>query len=340
MLRVTTSGTPFEQGRQHGLATRQLVLPWMEQVFAEMGEPFEDSTLARVARWQDQMETLFPAGMEECRGLAAGLGVDEIACMALQFSPCLLGQVSSCTVLGHRDPQGRPLLGKTDDIDQSELGLNILETTRPDTGYRHAHFHFAGTLWTVAGANECGLAMGMTGIPGPEKEEEGLFSLMALPTILPSCADVEEAIAHIRALELNAYGFSLVLGDPQGKLALVEKTGAGTVALPEDTGFLVHTNHILDPEFAEGNPAQDEPAHTNGQRRYQRARHLLQAGAGIEQIIRDRHPCGPICQRGEDGLHTDFAVLFAPAEHRMRLWAGYPDEVPAEDVDLEDLFSP
>src|SRR5439155_22562751 len=139
-------------------------------------------------------------------------------------------------------------------------GMNVLETTRPERGYRHLHFHFAGTIWTVAGMNERGLAMGMNGIPAPALDKPGMSSLAALHTILPSCATVAEAIEHIRGLPVNAGGFSLLLGDATGALALVEKTALGTVVLPEQrSGALVHTNGILDAAFAKRNPPQGEP---------------------------------------------------------------------------------
>ena len=51
---------------------------------------------------------------------------------------------------------------------------------------------------------------------------------------------------------------------------------------------------------------------------------LAREGAGIERILADRSAAGAICQRGEDGLHTDFAVLFEPVEGRLRLWSGPP----------------
>ncbi len=154
--------------------------------------------------------------------------------------------------------------------------------------------------------NRPGLAMGMTGIPGPMKEEDGLFSLMALHTVLPACANVGEALEHLRALPVNAYGFSLMLGDA------------------EDDRPLGHTNHILDADFARRNPAQSGPIDANGRRRLDNALRLAREGAGIERILADRSAAGAICQRGEDGLHTDFAVLFEPVEGRLRLWSGPP----------------
>lgn len=346
MLRFSTCGDPFSRGQQQGQATRPLALPWMERCLDELRRRFsaasQEGLLAQVRPqvegWRRQMEKLHSAGAEECCGLAAGLGLDESTYFCIVFYHCLCGLLPQCTVLGCRDEDGRPLLGKTDDIYQEELGLNVLEIVRPAAGYCHAHFHFAGTIWTVAGMNTCGLALGMTGIPGPLLEEEGLFSLVALHTILPACADIGEAVAHIRSLRLNAYGFSLILGDGTGALALVEKTGAGTQVFAEERGVLVHTNHILDPDFARQNPEQSAPLDANGRRRYANALSLLRSGEDLETILRNRAPRGAICQRGEEGLHTDFAVVFAPMEKQLRFWAGYPDQVEIEALEMEAIF--
>ena len=292
-----------------------------------------------VRRWIDQWAAVYPAGVEECRGIAAGLDWDEDLYLAALCHHRLSGELPQCTLVGRRR-NGSVRFGKTDDIERHQLGLNVLEISRPADGHDHGHFHFAATPWTVAGANRPGLAMGMTGIPGPMKEEAGLFSLMALHTVLPACADVGEALEHLRAVPVNAYGFSLMLGDRSGRLALVEKTGAGmTVVEAEDGRPLGHTNHILDADFARRNPAQGAPIDANGRRRLDNALRLAREGTAVERILADRSSVGAICQQGEDGLHTDFAVLFEPVERRMRLWCGPPARVEPAEYDLERLLA-
>lgn len=292
-----------------------------------------------VRRWVAQWAAVFPDGVEECRGIAAGLGWDEDLYLAALCHHRLSGELPQCTLVGRRR-NGSVRFGKTDDIERHQLGRNLLEISRPEVGHDHGHFHFAGTPWTVAGFNRPGLAMGMTGIPGPMEEKDGLFSLMALHTVLPACADVGEALEHLRDLRVNAYGFSLMLGDGSGRLALVEKTGAGmTVVEARDDRPLGHTNHILDAGFARRNPAQGAPIDANGRRRLDNALRLAREGIAIERILADRASVGAICQQGEDGLHTDFAVLFEPVEGRMHLWSGPPTRVEPAEYDFERLLA-
>ena len=348
MLKIDTSGTPFQRGRQQGEQTSELASAWMgrslEAMRARSGGPSVEELVENcrpaVQRWLGQWEAVYPAGVEECRGLAAGLETDEQTYFTAVLHHRLSGSLPQCTLVGTIDG-GDAVFGKTDDIAREELGMNVLEVSRPRDGYAHLHFHFGGTVWTVAGMNECGLAMGMTGIPGPMLEEDGLFSLMALHTVLPECADLPAALDHIGGLKVNAYGFSLLLADAADRLALLEKSGAGMTVRQcgADGDFLVHTNPILDPDFASRNPEQNEPVRTNGVRRYVNARALAQSGAPIEEILRDRSARGAICQQGEDQLHTDFAVVFRPARRALDLWAGYPAEVEPETVDVAAALS-
>ena len=347
MLRIETRGGAWERGRQQGEQSRRLAEGWLRSSLARLAAQHRASSWGalveaegtRVRRWIDQWGAVYPAGVEECRGIAAGLGWDEDLYLVALCHHRLSGELPQCTLVGRRR-NGSVRFGKTDDIERHQLGLNLLEISRPDDGYDHGHFHFAATPWTVAGVNRPGLAMGMTGIPGPMKEEEGLFSLMALRTVLPACAHVGEAIEHLRTLPVNAYGFSLMLGDPQGRLALVEKTGAGmTVAEAEDGRPLGHTNHILDADFARRNPAQSAPIDANGRRRLDNSLRLAREGVGIDRILADRSAVGAVCQQGEDGLHTDFAVLFEPVEGCLRLWSGPPALVEPIEYAVERLLA-
>ncbi|GEM_PF-837292 len=352
MLKFETKGRPLERGRQQGAVCRELAGKWVSLALADLATAFRVASPAeavhctreQVASWTARLQRICPQGIEECRGIAAGARIAESDYFAAVFGWALSPEEPRhCTTLGFRDERGRPLMAKTDDVRRQETGFNTLEITWPESGYRHVHVHFAGTIWTVAGMNERGLAMAMTGIPGV-RSAEGIPSLEALHTLLPACATVGEAIELIRDLSIGFYGFSLLLGDREGGLALVEKTGTGTVLLPgEPGGFLLHTNHILDAESARNNPAQSEPMLTNGVRRFGRGRQLAptlpRTEKGLEAFLADHDAPGAIWQQGEDGLHTDFGAILLPMEGRLRIEQGPPQCRQREEIDLAKVFA-
>lgn len=338
MLRFTTKGAPFQRGVQQGNACRELALPWFTSHLGQAGQ----RTGQEAKRWRERIERVYPEGIEECRGIASGLGLDEESYFAVLCR--FLNAPPQCTSCGLRDEHGQLIIAKTDDLFANEVGKNVLETTMPDRGYRHVHLHFAASIWTVAGMNEHGLAIAMTGIPGPTLDQDGMPSMFALHTILPKCANVTEAVQHIEALPINHYGFSLQVGDAQGDFALVEKTGVGMKVFPSQSGApLLHTNHILDPEFAGRNPQQTEPVLSNGLRRYDTAMHLLRQlphnEKGLISLLKDRSSTGAICQQGENGMHTDFAVLLFPVRRQFTLWAGPPATTSPETIHLASIFA-
>jgi hypothetical protein len=264
---------------------------------------------------------LYPTGYEECLGIAEGIGIS--AKEYFEAAHSLLLRPVNCTVWAFRDEEGRPVIAKTDDLPQDEAGLNVFASVEPERGFAHRSLRFAGSIWTTAGVNEMGLVMAMTGIPGPIVPGSGYFSLDLLHRILPECADVREAVALVRSAPLAAYGFSLSLADDKGEMAMIEKSAIGTVELDPspDYGF-VHTNHIIDSAFAEANPPQAEPLHTNGVRRYRTATRLAhelpKTVAGAFSFLSDRSDDGAILQRGEDGFRTDYRVVL----HRGEIWIG------------------
>jgi hypothetical protein len=344
VLIVRTAGGAFDRGRQHGLACAVLARPWFERLLADEHDRISECDLrAAVNRLRTRLERVYPDGYLECRGIASGLGMPDDDYFAGIFSCQLLSKLTACTAFGFRGSNGEAQFCKSDDVFLEDLPLNVMEVTSPDDGYGHVHFHFAGTIWTIAGMNERGLAMGMTAIPGPLLDEDGLFSLDALHTILPRCADVTELESHLRQLAVTYYGFSLMAADAKGGLALFEKTHAGLVRLPaRDGGFFLHTNHILDPDFADLNPEQYEPVKSNGERRFANGlklgRSLPRSVAGLEQFMSDRSPEGPICQQGENGMYSSLRILFDPSRMNMRVWSGCDSDAKPKDMAVDRLL--
>jgi len=345
MRTIQTTGNPFDRGKQHGAQCRDLARPWLQDVLDKFPDNGGNLTAAReqVNTWLERIEAVRSDLIDECRGIAGGLGMADEEYFAAIFLEHSSWLPMACTICGVVDNQGHPVISKTDDIHAHERGMNVLEVTQPDRGYRHVHIHFAGTIWTTSGMNEKGLGIAMTGIPGATTDEDGLPSLFVLRTILPECATVAEVVRHVEQVPMNAHGFSLAIADRTGQTELIEATPEGVVtAAPDQRGFRTHTNHILDARFAKRNPPQAEPVLTNGRRRLKTATRLLPGLSpdedGLGELLQNRDPEGPISQEGEDGLFTDYAVILQPCEMRMTLWSGPPSSVEPQRVDIGELL--
>jgi hypothetical protein len=58
----------------------------------------------------------------------------------------------------------------------------------------------------------------------------------------------------------------------------------------------------------------------------------------MEKILCNRSSRGAICQRGEDGMYTDFAAVFAPVEKKFKFWSGRAGLEASETVQVETIF--
>ena len=85
MAKIQTRGTPYERGLSQGAAVRAHASRYwrreLEQLAVRRGVASAAAVVelcaADVERWTEQMAAIHPAGVEECRGLAAGLGFSD-----------------------------------------------------------------------------------------------------------------------------------------------------------------------------------------------------------------------------------------------------------------------
>lgn len=349
MLKIETKGSCEQRGYQQAEACRHIALPYLNGCLDKLAKKLSASSRAGavemvksgIDKLCNQFKNVNPHTYQESCALAQGLGLDYHEYFAAMFTGRL--KVPNCTTLGFHDKSKKPYVVKTDDILEEERGMNVLEISSPNQGYKSAHFHFAGTCWTVAGMNECGLTIAMTGIPGPTLETQGQQSVFALSSILPNCKNVEDAIGFINRQKINGYGFSLLLGDPDGNLELIEKNGMGMskISLNEYDTY-VHTNVILDDRLIAKSTFQEASFLENTKKRYENATRLSSEIAkneeGIKKFLKNRSSVGAICQKGEAGLHTDFGIYLMPTEGKMVYYPGYPTDASPQTILIEEIF--
>jgi hypothetical protein len=138
------------------------------------------------------------------------------------------------------------------------------------------------------------------------------------------CADVKEAVEHIRQLKVGFYGFSLMLGDPSGELKLIEKNSYGTFEIGStEHGFLLHTNTIIDPELFGNSYKTPVSIAGNSEKRYKAGmelgRKVSKDHAGVVSFVTEKEQYG-IFQQGDHGLYTDYAVVLDPFDKGMTLF--------------------
>lgn len=325
MIELQTVGTPYERGLAQGNFAKYLAIPYLEAAISRFGAIYPPDTQKKLIRPQiEVLKKLHPRGYEEILGICEGLGMDEETYFRASFSSRFISKPQKCTTFGFLSQNGMPYIGKTDDIYIDELGMNILERVVPDKGLKYTQLHFAGTIWTTSGMNECGLAVAMTGIPGGFYDIQGLSSLDALSTILPVCSDVNEAIGHLKQLKVGFYGFSLMLGDPSGELKLIEKNSYGTFEIGStEHGFFLHTNTIIDPVLLENSYKTPVSIASNSEKRYKAGmelgRKVSRDHSGVVSFVTEREQYN-IFQQGDHGLYTDYAAVLDPFGKGMTLF--------------------
>jgi isopenicillin-N N-acyltransferase-like protein len=338
MFHIQSQGGPFERGVAHGRAAagkiawlvdhyrkgfRQADGTWREGLGPE-------SRQRQVAERIEGLQEAYPDGCREIEGIASGSGLpfEDVFELNVVFELGPKMPANACTVYGFVDAEGRPRMGKSDDLWLQELGCNAIDRIKPDRGYASTQLHYVGTIWTSASMNEVGFGFGMTGLTGTVRNPGGMPTLFLLHMVAEQCATVSEAEALMADFEVEAEGMSLIAGDASGDVAVLQKHAAGqTAARPERPGQAVwETNHCKGSLEGADNPccafldnSRDREALVA--RADARVDRTL---AGLEALYRMHGEPVGVCQHGEAGLHTDSGIVLSPTDRTMWATEGYP----------------
>jgi len=352
MIHVNSSGSAYEIGFQHGTACPEAIRLAYEACVNLEGIA-ESQINAGIRLAEARLQSSFPEILEEMQGIADGSGVSYREIVTLNCIDVVVGNAlgaPSCSTIGFADSDFGVLLGKTADWSFAARDRTTLwQRLQPAPGEGHAlvHYGMAGAVWTEGGLNDVGLGLVLNGLPG-SGPAPGSIPWLPLPrAVLQYCATVEEALGFLDRHDVMYWGFSLILADAAGDLALIEVVpGAQARCRPADD-HLIHANHCVRPETASREvdsaigaayQADVEEVRHNSEARYETLEHIVPSAPrtlrGMEGLLRHGNGPGSISQSGQAGMHTVYAMVVAPAQGKIWGAEGYPPDVPFVEYEI------
>lgn len=257
------TGTPAEQGVQHGRAARAAIRANIAAVQRDIAElcPDDDSR-ARYERCLDANAAFVlshdPEQYQELAGIAEGASVPLREVLALNLPAHMVlrwvpQECSQLVVSGERAARGTTLLAKTRDMAGHFVQHVVLRRRYPD-GQRLVEVTVAGSvLWPGSGINDAGLAMSTSGVWSERTNVDWRASgdgwiLINSHQLLRS-ADSADAFASLLRDQPRLSGLNIALADRSGRQLALEAT-AGEVIVREDSDHHVLTNHYVCPSTA------------------------------------------------------------------------------------------
>jgi isopenicillin-N N-acyltransferase-like protein len=336
---VEVAGTDFELGLQQGHRLAHLISLSAGRA-NQWADRTRESVLDASRRIEATLLTRFPHLVREMQGIAdgAGLPYEEILLLNVGYDTRSDRPEAArhCTAIGLPDTAEGPLVAKTDDVAIDERQFEVFFRVRPHHGHAFIHYAFAGTVWDQGGINEAGLALAMTGLgPAGPRNHRGLPSLLFLREVLLRCSDVAEALTFAEEHPLRGHGCSMTMADPgSDAITVVENYPSLRAIHRSHEEATVRTNHphcepsqALPPDETWAQRMGHPLLGPNSKARWQNASRLTRdipwSIEGLEQLLGDHAEPGAVCQHGQAGLHTSFAVIMVPRQRALVAAEGY-----------------
>lgn len=320
------STDPFERGRQRGtqvadgLARSWPVYQSLFDVTARQSgcDPVDVTAVAHACL--DALSAWSPELERELEGVAAGAGVSLTTVMALNARTEILAKAggstaTECSTLVQMSGAGGSSVAAQtwDWHDELSDGWH-LQTVRGDAWAFVGLTEFA--MLAKIGVNSAGLGIAFNLLrhegdvhgllPDDASRAHGGVPVHLLArAVLGAASTVSEAIAMVRSAPVVASTvFTLVTSD---EAMCVEMCPAGVGVVEPSDGWLVHTNHFLDPQLA-GGEAVTQVATTT----FEREDLLRSRVKAVAWPLDAEHLVGLLCAHDEDGVqvcrHPDAGV--------------------------------
>jgi isopenicillin-N N-acyltransferase like protein len=310
------SSDPFERGRQRGaqVATNlQETWPIYQSLFAVTArdagrDPVDISAVAHACL--DALAPWSPELLRELEGVSAGSGLSLTTVMALNartevFAVAGGTKVSECsTIVELSGPGGSALSAQTWDWHEELADGWHVQTVR--AGERsYVGLSEFGMLAKI-GVNSAGLGIHFNLLrhrsdvrpgydDGAESPRPGVPVHLVAAAILGGAGTVGEALDLVRSAPIAASTVITVVTPDEAACLELSPAGVGVVE-PSD-GWLVHTNHFLDPRLAEGEAVTDFVTTTFEREDLLRSRVKAVSGPqGVEELA------ALLCAHDDDGV--------------------------------------
>ena len=346
---VHVDGGPFEQGLQHGAALRDQIAHNLDVYYERLlreAQLNEREARSRAERYLPLLDG-HPYS-DAMRGVAEGAQLELLDVLVLnmryellyyQYSVLPVGEPDGCTsfgVLPSASANGHLLLGQNWDWIPEVRGA-VLHTREPD-GFETLAFTEAGIVGGKIGLNSAGLGLAINGLISTADD----WSRLVMPFHV-RCYEILRqrslSDAHL-VIESGSRACSanFVLAQPSEALLDVEAApDAVRLVVPEDGGYVAHTNHFLDPAaLGVSEPRSERRPHSYT--RLARIRELLSARAPVsvgdlESCLRDHdnYPDSVCRHKNPDDPPEEWAVTVTSVimdldQRSLSLTDGHPCE--------------
>ncbi|WP_427885502.1 C45 family autoproteolytic acyltransferase/hydrolase [Kribbella sp. GL6] len=257
-IQVSTATDPVERGQEIGRRWRDRIAGTVEDydwLFRAAG--LSESSVRRIA--DECLEALHgwdPALAAEARGIAAGAGLPVWRVGALNARTEILVRgaiagLKECTTAALVVPGRPPRVLQTWDWIPQASNFTVLRHTSP-AGLGVVTFAENGVVGKI-GVNTAGLGVLFTLLcHRSDGSTTGVPVHAVVRRVLDNATTVAQAVAIARSAPVTASA-ALTVVTRNGEAATVELSPAGSAELrPTNDGYLLHTNHFLDPELTTG----------------------------------------------------------------------------------------
>lgn len=278
---VRISGSHRQMGRQLGEACTGQVRHSIQNAHNLIESAYEELQLdwegARIQarKYIPFVQERYPRYVDELTGIAEGANVefDDLAVLnameAVSMDALHLTKCTSMAVNDERTADGHVLIAHNEDWLPEDEADVIVVHAEPDDELPFLAMTYGGLLPNI-GFNGAGVAQCCDSVY-PNDSRIGIPRVFVSRAVL-GAENPGEAIGHM-LVSHRAAGYNHLLAHESGELYNVEVSARRFAILYAEDGYVVHTNHFLDPQMQ---AIESEPDELIGTRvRYFRALRLL-----------------------------------------------------------------